>query len=461
MPNLHPHTRIPEDYRVNLVYLPMQDLVFNQEQARYVVLAKGRRAGGTYGAALYCIEQLMESKKGLWVDTVQGNLSLYFERYFLPILSKLPKQDRFKHRVWTWQDQKKVLRLFDGYMDMRSAERPENMEGFGYDFVICNEAGLIFRDGKSLWYNTISPMTMDKKARVFFVGTPKGRLDKKGEEHLFYTFFKKGQEGDPDWKSYQFSSYKNPKLSQDVIKQLEIDTPAIIRTQEISAEFVEVSANMLFKDEWWKYVDSIPDDTEIRRKILSWDTAFKEKSQENQDPDFSVCTFWIQTRDKYICCDMFQDRLDFPKLIEKTKELYEKYVPDVVLVEDRASGQSLIQMFQQSTMPVVPYKIDRDKVSRATAVSPLIEQGHVALLTGKWNKTLTDQFSLFPAGQHDDICDSCTQALLYMNGAGAFGKPRPVISKSVVKSLVETEAYDMSPINYKGRREKVLSGFWD
>jgi predicted phage terminase large subunit-like protein len=461
MANLNPLKRIPVDFNVDLKYLPLQDLVFNQEKARYVVLAKGRRAGGTYGAALYCIEQLMEGKKGLWVDTIQNNLSLYFERYFLPNLNKLPKMDRFHHRIWTWQDQKKVLKFFDGYLDMRSAERPENMEGFGYDFVICNEAGLIFKDGRSLWHNTIAPMTMDHTARVFFVGTPKGKLDKKGEEHLFYEFYKRGLSNDPNWASYQFNSYKNPKLSRATIEQLERDTPAIIRSQEIGAEFIEVSLNMLFRDEWWKYEETMPVETDIKRKILSWDTAFKEKAQESQDPDFSVCTYWIQTREKFICVDMFQDRLDFPKLIAKTKELYEKYHPDVVLVEDRASGQSLIQMFQQSTMPVVPYKIDRDKVSRATAVSPLLEQGKVALLRGPWNKTLTDQFSLFPSAEHDDIVDSCTQVLLYMNGGGTMDRIRPVISKSVITSPQETQAYDMVITNPRGIREKTLTGYWE
>jgi len=442
------------EHGFRLTYMPMQNQVFNKETARYVMLAKGRRAGGTYGAVLYCIEQLTEGKRGLWVDTVQVNLSLYFERYFLPLIHQLPKMDRRSHRVWIWQDQKKVLKLFEGYLDMRSAERPENMEGFGYDFVICNEAGLIFRDGKSLWYNTIAPMTIDKKARVFFVGTPKGKLDKQGKEHLFYEFFKRGQGNDPDWKSYQFSSYKNYKLSQDAIHQLEQDTPSIIRAQEIDAEFVEASANVLFKDSWWQYTDNMPDETQIMRKILSWDTAFKEKSQESQDPDFSVCTLWIQTRDKYICADMFQDRLDFPKLIEKTKELYERYHPDVVLVEDRASGQSLIQMFRQSTMPVCPYKIDRDKVSRATAVSPLLEQGRVQLLRGKWNKALTDEFSLFPAGQHDDIVDSCTQVLLYMNGSGAIGPVRPVVSRN--------SPTDMGAFEHKIRTrqtENIMAGY--
>ena len=442
---------------LDLKYLPMQDLVFNKETARYVVLAKGRRAGGTYGAALFCIEQLCEGKKGLWVDTVQVNLSLYFERYFLPVLTKMPKMDRFKHRIWVWQDQKKVLKVFNGYLDMRSAERPENLEGFGYDFVICNEAGIIFRDGKSLWYNTIAPMTIDRKARVFFVGTPKGKLDKQGNEHLFFEFWKRGQTGDPDWKSYQFNSYKNPKLSVDAIKTLERDTPAIVRAQEIGAEFIDITGNQLFQDSWWKYIDAMPEEIEIKRKILSWDTAFKEKSIDNEDPDFSACTYWIQTKDKYICADLFVDRLDFPKLIAKTKELFNKYKPDVVLIEDRASGQSLIQMFQQSTMPVVPYKIDRDKVSRATAISPLLEQGRVALLTSKWNKTLTDEFSLFPTGQHDDVVDSCTQCLLYMNGSGTFGEIRPVISKSVITMGDEMKCFE--PHKIKIQRENVLSGY--
>jgi len=50
------------------------------------------------------------------------------------------------------------------------------------------------------------------------------------------------------------------------------------------------------------------------------------------------------------------------------------------LVEDTGSGQSLIQELKyQSALPIIPVSVDRDKIARAQAVTPLIEAGKVFL----------------------------------------------------------------------------------
>ena len=52
------------------------------------------------------------------------------------------------------------------------------------------------------------------------------------------------------------------------------------------------------------------------------------------------------------------------------------------LVEDAASGQSLIQALQKETrLPILPVKPLGDKLARASAVSPLVESGRVFLPT--------------------------------------------------------------------------------
>lgn len=432
-------------------WLPMQDTVFVKDTHKYVMLAKGRRAGGTYGAALYALCQMAHGKAGLWVDTVQANLKSYYERYFYPWLAEMPRYNNHLP-IYKWNSQEKHLKFLKGFLDMRSAERPQNLEGFAYDFVICNEAGLIFQKGSSLWYNTIYPMTIDKNARVFFVGTPKGKLDKTGKEHLFWTFWKKGMEGqDPDWKSFCFTTYDNPKLHPADIKTVEENTPALIKEQELYAKFVDVNLDSVFRDSWWHITESVPE--KIHQKILSWDTAFKE----GDSADYSVCTCWVKTDREFICIDMYKDKLTFPDLITKTKLLYEKHMPDVVLVEDKASGQSLIQMFQQTTLPVLPFRVDRDKLSRAVAITPLIESGKVGLLKSDWTDDLINECSMFPNGEYDDIVDSVSQALLYLSKGMAIERDiRPVISRKI--SVSPEASHDLGS-SYR-KKSNVLSGYW-
>jgi len=98
--------------------------------------------------------------------------------------------------------------------------------------------------------------------------------------------------------------------------------------------------------------------------------------------------------------------------------LGEQYNPGAVLVEDKASGQSLIQELQRETrLPIVPVKVDSDKVSRAYAVTPTIEAGRVLLPdAAPWRDDYIDELASFPNAMHDDTVDSTTQALNYMIG---------------------------------------------
>jgi predicted phage terminase large subunit-like protein len=416
---------------LEMSYTPAQEQVFcGSDKYRYVVWAKGRRCGGTRGAAQYVIEQMLDGKSVLWVDTIQGNLTRYYERYFLPVLTKLKRQ------YWSWHYQSHTLKILKAHMDMRSAEKPQNIEGFGYDLIICNEAGIIFNGKKSLWHNTLAPMLLDTKGRAFFVGTPKGKRDRKdATEHLFYTFFRKGAPAklggnvctDKEWVGYQDSSYSNPLLSPDDIRELETEIPSIIREQEIGAKYIDVLADSIIKEAWWMPVDETPVEAHIIRKVISVDTAFKE----HEEADYSAITIWYQTSDSWYMVDAWQDHVTYPDLIKEVKAKYAFWSPDIVLIEDKASGQSLIQSLQVTSMPVVPFKIDRDKVSRLAAVSPLFEAGKIKYVKGPNAQMVIDQVSMFPSVENDDLVDTVSQCLLYTRGSHVYNTGRDVIGHTV------------------------------
>ena len=61
--------------------------------------------------------------------------------------------------------------------------------------------------------------------------------------------------------------------------------------------------------------------------------------------------------------------------------------------------------------------MDSDKISRAQAVTPLIESGRVFLPQSVgWREDFIDEFAAFPNAAHDDSVDSLTQALNYLRG---------------------------------------------
>jgi predicted phage terminase large subunit-like protein len=94
-----------------------------------------------------------------------------------------------------------------------------------------------------------------------------------------------------------------------------------------------------------------------------------------------------------------------------------------VLIEDKASGQSLIQEIRRETsLPLIPVKVDTDKISRAYSITPTIESGRVFLpKAAPWLHDFIEELSAFPNGEHDDQVDSLTQALHKLTHSSRYG----------------------------------------
>jgi predicted phage terminase large subunit-like protein len=310
------------------------------------------------------------------------------------------------------------------------------MEGFGYDLIILNEAGIILRNEK-LWNETIRPMALDFDADLIIGGTPKGKRNKRGEKHLFCELFEKGngksanstadrretEDGrDNKWKSFCFSSYDNPLIKKEVIDEFVSEVSPQLRDQEIFGKFVDYSNESIIKRDWWRHSrqkdggqdsDVLNNNKKSFGIFQSWDTAFKI----NEENDYSVCTTWKIFENGFYLIDLFRERFEFPELKRKVVELHEKFLPREILIEDHASGQSLIQELRRETrLPIKPIKKDKDKISYVHAITPLIEAGKVILSGNVKSETadvMINECEEFPNSEHDDIVDSISQFLNY------------------------------------------------
>src|SRR3990167_9610171 len=214
------------------IELPIKNFVAQQTiydcTTRFVIVPKGRRFGLTRGAANNFIKKALKGqfKKGLWVDTVNANIERYVERYFLPAINKLPEG------MWHWRKQQKILEIKDSYIDFRSVDNPENIEGFEYDEWFLNEAGIILRN-EYLYNNAIKPMLWTKNTHGVIGGTPKGK-------GLFEQLYQRGL--DPlqeNYQSFHFTSFDNPYIPHEIIMQDMKDMPERVVKQEIYAEFLD------------------------------------------------------------------------------------------------------------------------------------------------------------------------------------------------------------------------------
>lgn len=166
----------------------------------------------------------------------------------------------------------------------------------------------------------------------------------------------------------------------------------------------------IFRREWWRTYTDRP--AKFTKVILSLDTAFKTGTSN----DYSAAVVLGTTSAGFYVLDVWRARVEFPALKRKVMMLALRHSPTQILIEDKASGQSLVQeLMKESMLPIKAIKVDKDKISRATSITPLIESGRVYLpAQATWLADFLDELSSFPAAPHDDQVDAFTQGLGFL-----------------------------------------------
>lgn len=222
--------------------------MLNNLTEKFNSVSKGRRWGITHVMIIFLFRTVLQKKvQILWGDTVNGNIDRYFQRYLLPLLKQLPPN------TWNYNQTRKELRIINSttmdytsdlasIVDFRSADTPETWEGFGYHYIILNEAGIILKNAY-LYKNAILPMLLDfPDSKLIAVGAPKGKTIKNGEEHPFYTLSKNGQIGKKGYNHQNFTSYTSAVAKKEdidsLVEELGGHNHPIVR-QEIYGEFID------------------------------------------------------------------------------------------------------------------------------------------------------------------------------------------------------------------------------
>ena len=177
----------------------------------------------------------------------------------------------------------------------------------------------------------------------------------------------------------------------------------------------------IIKREWWNVWDH-DDPPVVDYVIQSYDTAFTKSERA----DYSAITTWgVFYPDEgdeaaIILLDSEKGRWEFPELKDAAMRLYQEFEPDMVLVEQKASGTPLTQDLRKMGIPVSGFTPGRgaDKFSRMNACAPVFESGMVWCPETRWAEEVIEECAAFPNGEHDDLADSMTQAILRFRQGG-------------------------------------------
>ena len=183
----------------------------------------------------------------------------------------------------------------------------------------------------------------------------------------------------------------------------------------------------IVKRDWWKWWEK--DDPPVCEYILqSWDTAF----EKTQRADYSAGTTWgifSCEEDNFapniILLNTYKKRVEFPDLKRDVLREYNEYEPDSLIVEKKASGAPLIYDLRAMGIPVQEFTPGKgqDKIARLNSVSDIIASGKVWIPRTRWAEELVDEVAAFPSGEHDDLVDATTLALMRFRQGGFLRLP--------------------------------------
>ena len=310
---------------------------------------------------------------------------------------------------------------------------PETLRGPQHDLAWVDELAK-FRNVEDMWSNLMFGLRLGQKPRVCITTTPKPipivrRLI--DDDRVYLT----------TGTTHENFNNLAPTFRDEIISQYE---GTRLGRQELYAEVIDPEDYGIVKREWFKLWDADRPLPEFLFILQSYDCAYTEKTIN--DP--TACSTWGIFRpndDRPLCAmliDCWEDFLAYPDLrprvIDEYKSIYGdpgKKV-DLVLVEDKASGISILQDLQRAQVPCRAYNPGRaDKVQRLHLVANIILHGRVYIPESTvhrgqprdWAEPLVSQICSFPESERDDLTDTTTQALRLLRDMGFLNfDPVPV-----------------------------------
>jgi predicted phage terminase large subunit-like protein len=186
----------------------------------------------------------------------------------------------------------------------------------------------------------------------------------------------------------------------------------------------------LIKREWWRKWDH-DEPPNLHYVIQSYDTAYLKK----ETADFSAITTWgvfypnEDSPANLILVDAIKGRYEFPELRRIALDQYKYWNPESVIIEAKAAGLPLTYELRQMDIPVQNFTPSKgnDKHVRVNTCAPLFESGMIWAPDQKFAEEVIEECAAFPHGDHDDLVDSTTQAVMRFRQGGFVQHPEDYV----------------------------------
>lgn len=257
------------------------------------------------------------------------------------------------------------------------------------------------------------------------------------------------------------STYSNlANLASSFQKQILQYEGTNLGRQEIHAEIIDPEESGIVKRNWFRLWPDGKPFPRFEYVIQSYDCGFKDG--EHNDPTGCITFGVFKPLDGGMCVmviDCWNEKLQYPdlrpKIIDEFDTIYgegkDKKRVDLLLVEDKAAGISLIQDLQRAHLPVHGYNPGRaDKTQRLSIVANIIKAGRVWIpesgvrkgFVRDWAEGMVSQICSFPETAHDEYVDCISQALRYLRDGGWISIDIPPREDYDEDDLIDAEEYN-------------------
>ena len=283
---------------------------------RFRVLISGRRFGKTY----LCITEMMKyaSKPNQKIWYVAPTFKMAKEICWSNLKEMLNQFNWIEDINETTLTIR--IRKTNSTISLKGADNYDALRGTGLNFLILDEFADIPEEA---WTEVLRPTISDKYAngKVLFVGTPKGY------GNWSYDMFQRGQAGDPEWKSWKYTTIEGGQVEPHEIEQAKKDLDARSFRQEYEASFETYAGVVYYNFDRAKNVKPVPFD---QNAVIHIGMDF------NIDP-MSACLFYVKQGVSYFFKEIVIYSSNTQEMID---EITRQYDPKKVIVyPDPASRQ--------------------------------------------------------------------------------------------------------------------------
>lgn len=373
----------------------------NLESYKYYVLNIGRQFGKTMLAMNQCYYWGFNNSnvKIAWVSPIYKQCKKVFDEMVLAFADSNLIKSNASDLVITLPNNS-TIQFF-------SAERYDNIRGFTFDYLVCDEFAFM---AEQAWSEVLRATVLVKGKKVLLISTPKGK------NHFYNLFNLDGV--NPQYKSFKMTSYDG-LATKDEIDGARFTLPENVFKQEYLAEFVD-NGSGVFKD---LTINNSP----------SGASKYYAGIDLGRADDYTVITI-LNDRGQMVCCERFRHNT-WDNICKELLFHLNKWKPKAY-VEVNSIGDVIFEQLKDRYRDVEPFQTtSKTKNDAIEALQVAIQNNEFNSLDIDW---LRKEFDIFtyeynhktrslkysaPQGFHDDGVMSCAiawQALKNLKHSGKY-----------------------------------------